>query len=111
DTPWVDYRQHETNALGANRGFLPALQRFQHLYNGTYRAEILKIAETIGPIAATSEHSAISRVHELLREGGLNSRPKLLGSPPQGRRRPRDRWILGALIAAGVIQAGEAERR
>ena len=23
DTPWVDYRQHETNALGANRGLRP----------------------------------------------------------------------------------------
>lgn len=103
DTPWVNYRQHETNAFGVNRGLLPALQRFQHLRDGSYRSEILKVAETVGPIATSSERAAITQLYELLLNRSIRSRRQLLTLIPEARRRPRDRWILAAIIAAGLI--------
>jgi rhamnosyltransferase len=103
DTPWVDYRQHETNALGANRGLRPALQRFQQLRNGTYRNEVLKIARAVEPIATSSECTAIAHVEKLLRNRSVSSRRQLLAYIPEARRRPRDRWILATLVAAGLI--------
>lgn len=103
DTPWVDYRQHETNALGANRGLRPALERFRLLRNGTYRSEVLKIARTVEPIATSSECAAIAHVDELLHNRSIRSRRQLLAYIPDARRRPRDRWILATLVAAGLI--------
>ncbi len=103
DTPWVDYRQHETNALGVNRGLRPGLERFRQLRNGTYRSEILKITRTVGPIATSSECEVIARVDELLHNGSFRARRQLLAYMPDARRRPRDRWILATLVAAGVI--------
>jgi rhamnosyltransferase len=103
DTPWVDYRQHETNALGANRGLHPALERFQQLRNGTYRSEVLKIAGTVEPIATSSECAAVAHVEKLLHDRSIRSRRQLLAYIPEARRRPRDRCILATLVAAGLI--------
>lgn len=102
ETPWVDYRQHDANVLGANRGVRQAVRRFQDLRSGWYRREIVKVTETVAPLAIPTEYALITRVHELLLSRSVASRAQLLTLLTEIRRRPRDRWILGALLAAGL---------
>jgi len=42
------YRQHESNQVGSNFGFLAYLKRIKLIRNGWYRSEVRKISEAIG---------------------------------------------------------------
>ena len=41
------YRQHESNQVGCNFGFLAYLKRIKLIRNGWYRSEVRKISEAV----------------------------------------------------------------
>ena len=45
--PLMLYRQHESNQVGSNFGFLAYLKRIKMIRNGWYRSEVRKISEVI----------------------------------------------------------------
>lgn len=102
DMSWVDYRQHSGNALGANLGLRPALRRLAQVRTGWHRYEALKLATVTAAIAAPPARSDLELFRTLLSNRGLRSRRQLLTRVQDMRRRPRDRWLIGILIAAGL---------
>ena len=100
--PTVDYRQHDANVIGSNKGGRAALKRLQLIRSHWHRNQAVLLAEIATTVADPGLRPAIERVRELLTTRGLRSRYELARLAPQLRRRPRDRKIIGVLIASGV---------
>lgn len=102
DTPWVDYRQHGTNALGANRGVAAARDRLRRIRRSWHRDEAVKLVEVAAAVAPPSARDELSTLHTLLSDTGVGARLRLAARAGQLRRRPRDRWLIAVLVATGL---------
>ncbi|MGI8870563.1 MAG: glycosyltransferase [Mycobacteriales bacterium] len=100
--PWVEYRQHDFNALGANHGIRSALRRLDDVRRGWHRAEALKVACVAAAVAPQAARADLERLEELLADRRFRSRWRLVRHVMQMRRRPRDQWLLGGMIASGL---------
>lgn len=89
DQPNMLYRQHDRNEVGANRGMKAALARWHQVRTGTYRRDILAIADVIGDR---------SKVVTALRRLSPIDRLWLVAHVRSLRRRLSEAFILAALI-------------
>ena len=101
-TPTVDYRQHTGNAFGANLGVRSAVHRLGLVRNDWHREQAVVMTRVALEVAPEQRQAELSALLKLLTGRGFTERARLLGQAPQLRRRPRDRVLIGALIAAGV---------
>ncbi|MCW2622928.1 MAG: glycosyl transferase family 2 [Frankiales bacterium] len=102
DEPTVDYRQHEANVLGANSGLRSARHRFGLIRQHWHREQAVELARVSLEVASPATRPELERMLTLLLDTGMRSRLGLLWRTPQVRRTPRDRVLLGAMIAVGV---------
>jgi rhamnosyltransferase len=100
--PTVDYRQHDANVIGSNTGSRAALRRLGMIRNHWHRDQAVLLATIATTVADPGLRPAIERVRALLTTRGIRSRWELARLSSQLRRRPRDRKIIGVLIASGV---------
>jgi rhamnosyltransferase len=100
--PLVRYRQHAANVIGANRGARAAASRLSMIRSRWHREQAI-VHAVCGIYAAPEEYRAeIAALLPLLRSTRVRDRWRLARLAPQLRRRPRDRFIIGALIRSGV---------
>ncbi len=100
--PSVEYRQHESNAMGSNQGIRSGVNRLQLIGTKWHRSQAVllsSIAESIAPPALAVE---VSVIRTLLESGSISARFTLSKQANELRRRPRDQRIVAGLIAAGV---------
>lgn len=102
DVPSVDYRQHETNAMGANVGARSAASRLALIRERWHRNQAVLLARLGVATAAPGTKAGLERMLALLTARGIRSRWALARSAGTLRRRPRDQRIIGLLIAMGV---------
>ncbi|MDP3208960.1 MAG: glycosyltransferase [Rhodoglobus sp.] len=101
-TPSVDYRQHDTNAMGSNVGLRSGMSRLAMIRSGWHRRQSELIAQIGASVAPEHSRGELQAIHDLLIRPGVRSRLSLARLAGQLRRRPRDRAIIGVLIAIGV---------
>jgi len=98
--PSVKYRQHQTNAFGANVGISAKWARLQKLKQHWYRNEIIKIAKVCHKI---SNLPGIETLISLLENKGLFSQIKLLFFAAKARRKFSDRLLLVCAMLTGLF--------
>lgn len=98
----VDYRQHDANAFGANAGWRQALKRIQLTSSRWHRGQVRITTEACILVASPAELPRLQWFHEVLRGEGPLDRLRLARRAGELRRRPRDRWIMAALILSGL---------
>lgn len=101
-TPTVDYRQHTDNAFGANLSARSAIHRLGLVRNDWHRQQAVAMTTVALEVAPPERQPELRALLRLLTRRGFVERTRLLWQAPQLRRRPRDRVLIGALIAAGV---------
>ncbi|TBN58464.1 glycosyltransferase [Glaciihabitans arcticus] len=102
DAPSVDYRQHGSNAMGANLGAASAKRRLGLIGNRWHRGEATLLARAGLAVASDSTRPGLERMLDLFERTGPSGRVALLGVAGQLRRRSRDRAIIGTLVALGI---------
>jgi rhamnosyltransferase len=102
DWPSVDYRQHDDNAMGANVGVSSAVSRLGLIRQRWHRGQATLLARVGIGVAESTTKAELERVLDLLTGRGIRARLALARLSGELRRRPRDRRIIGVLIATGV---------
>lgn len=100
--PSVEYRQHDSNVLGANLGGRSALARLRMIGSRWHRDQAIVHARVGLHVAPPRGRAELQRVLALLADRGLCARLRLAADAGRLRRRPRDRFILQLLIAVGI---------
>jgi len=100
--PSVDYRQHDDNVIGANVGVASALSRLDLIRSHWHRSQAAAMARVALTVAPEATNRQLLRLVQLFETRSLRSRWQLVRAASQFRRRPRDRWVIGALIALGI---------
>lgn len=100
--PTVDYRQHEHNVMGANVGGASALSRLDLIRRQWHRQQAVIHANVGLRVAPPALLPGLERMQRLMTTRGLRARWALAGSARYLRRRPRDRFVIGLLIALGI---------
>lgn len=98
-TSWVDYRQHDDNELGANKGLSSAMWRLRKIRDGWHRSQVLAVTDVA---LSLSHDSYVMALRESLATKGMAARYNLLKHVGEFRRHPRDRAALATLIATGL---------
>lgn len=93
--PSMQYRQHDKNLVGANRGLNAKVARFKQISNGWYRREVLKILEVSCSLSSSPQLHSLKKN---MTKPCLGSRFKLLRVVPYARRRFCDRIFLALMI-------------
>lgn len=100
--PTVDYRQHGANVLGSNSGGRAAMTRLALIRSHWHRRHATSLTTVSSRVAPPAAQPALERILGLLTTKGPRARFALARLSPQLRRRPRDRRIIGLLIATGI---------
>ncbi len=100
--PTVDYRQHETNAFGANLTVRSAVHRLGLVRRKWHRHEAAAMVEVALQVAPAERRAELERLLRLLSDDSVRSRLRLVSLAPQLRRRPRDRAAIGMLMLLGI---------
>lgn len=101
-TPTVRYRQHDENAMGANVGVGSAVERLRLIGRHWHRQQAALAARVGLSVVPDEDRAALQEMSALLDRRGLRTRLALVRRAGQLRRRPRDRAVIGVLIATGV---------
>lgn len=99
-TPSVRYRQHDTNAMGANVGARSAASRLSLIRRRWHRSQARMLAGLL--VDQGSPDPDLPRLLELLTNTGWRARLALARRCGDLRRRPRDRALIALLVIAGV---------
>ncbi|MBX3079033.1 MAG: glycosyltransferase [Cryobacterium sp.] len=102
DTPSVDYRQHEHNAMGANVGVGSGLSRLALIRQHWHRNQAILLTRIALDVADDEQRAGLQRMFDLFTSRGTRARLALARRSGQLRRRPRDRQLIGLLIATGI---------
>ncbi len=100
--PLVDYRQHDSNVFGANQGVGAATSRFGLMRSRWHRGQAVIHAEAGIAVADDAVRDELAEVLGLLRDTRARARWSLARRSSVLRRRPRDRFIIGAMIRLGL---------
>ncbi|QYH35600.1 glycosyltransferase family 2 protein [Salinibacterium sp. M195] len=100
--PTVEYRQHDANVMGANVGARSALSRLSLVREQWHRGQAQLLTRVAISVANDTFTAELTLMRELVDKRDLRSRFALARRASQLRRRPRDQWIIGLLIVAGV---------
>ena len=98
----VDYRQHETNVMGANQGAASARKRLGLIANKWHRSEAALLTRVGLEVAESDIRPRLEEALALFEHRSPAARARLLRLAPELRRRPRDRAIIGSLVALGI---------
>ncbi|WP_206447331.1 glycosyltransferase [Agrococcus sp. KRD186] len=101
-TPTIDYRQHDSNATGANTGIRPALRRVRRLASGDYRRQCASIATLAAALATGETQSRLQRIAPLFQRNDFASRAALRRLVPELRREPAERRWLDLILRLGL---------
>lgn len=101
-TPTVDYRQHESQAMGAHIGMRQTRHRLGLVRKSWHRDQARAMAAVALEVAPAERRAAYARLHALFGDRRPRSRLLLLLRSTQLRRRPRDRMAIAMLVAAGL---------
>ncbi len=96
----VQYRQHQSNVVGANVGLKAKWTRLQKLKQGWYRNEVAKIAQVCNGIAPNNETNELLL---LLNSKDYFSQLRLLLYVPKARRSLVGRCLLATSIVVGLF--------
>ena len=102
DVPSVDYRQHGSNAMGANVGAASARRRLGLIRNRWHRGEATLLAQAGLAVATDQTRPGLETMLSLFERTGPAGRIGLLRRSGELRRRGRDRAIIGTLVALGI---------
>jgi rhamnosyltransferase len=102
DEPTVDYRQHEHNVIGANVGARSAFARLKLIRSRWHRQQAIEMTRIAVTVSDPPLRDELVHVLGLFTGRGVRARAALVRLAPQFRRRIRDQWIIGALIALGI---------
>lgn len=100
--PVLDYRQHDRNFTGANRGLRQAWVRLAQLRSGSYRREAAVIARIAARAARGAERRRLELLGAMLERNAPRDRRALARGVGSFRRRPLERAALAVLLLAGV---------
>ncbi|MCU1411410.1 MAG: Lipopolysaccharide biosynthesis protein [Rhodoglobus sp.] len=100
--PTLDYRQHDDNVMGSNTGVGSAFARLRLIREHWHRQQAVIHARSALQVAPAGQREGIEGMLALLEGRGIRNRWALARRSGQMRRRPRDRRIIGLLIAIGV---------
>lgn len=100
--PSVDYRQHGQNVLGSNTGVGSAVARLKLIREHWHRNEAILHAKVAIRLAEGERQDELRRMLVLFQSRGLRGRLQLAPRARYMRRRRRDQWIIGLLIAVGI---------
>jgi rhamnosyltransferase len=100
--PSLDYRQHGSNAMGANVGAASARRRLALIGNRWHRSEAALLTRVALEVATPELRPKLERVLTLFERSGPRGRLPLLRLTGSLRRRPRDQAIIGSLVALGI---------
>lgn len=89
--PSIQYRQHQTNVVGANSGFKAAFTRLKKINSGWYRREVALISRVVASIKPDSKMLGFQKIIE---GESLLDRFRLIPYALQGRRKFADRLVL-----------------
>jgi rhamnosyltransferase len=98
--PSVNYRQHQTNVVGANVGITAKWTRLQKLKQRWYRDEVIKITKVCYKISANPE---LGQLIKLLENKTIFSQLQLLFYVSKARRKLSDRFLLTGAILTGLF--------
>ncbi|WP_405217574.1 glycosyltransferase [Agrococcus sp. Ld7] len=101
-TPTMDYRQHDRNATGANRGVRPALVRARRMASGAYRMQALAVARLTAAVATPALRPQLERIAPLFERSTFASRAALRRLVPELRRAPGERRLLHIALRLGT---------
>lgn len=101
-TPTIDYRQHDANATGANRGLRPALSRARRLASGHYRQQCGSVARLTAALATGETAARLARIAPLFERNDHGSRSALRRLVPELRREPAERRWLDLALRLGL---------
>lgn len=101
-SPTVDYRQHETQALGAHLGLRQTRHRLGLVRASWHRDQARAMAAVALEVAPPEGRAALERMHGLFADPRTSSRVRLVLRAPALRRRPRDRMAIAMLVAVGL---------
>ena len=100
--PTVDYRQHDSNVMGANVGARSAFSRLALVREQWHRGQARLLTGVALSVADDRHRPELERMLHLVENTNLRSRCALARRAQQLRRRPRDQWIIALLISTGV---------
>lgn len=100
--PSLDYRQHDNNVMGSNVGAASALARLRLIREHWHRNEAILHARVAVRLAEGERRQAVDSMLALVEGRGIRARLSLSRRAATLRRRPRDQWIIGLLIAIGI---------
>ena len=89
--PSIQYRQHQTNVVGANSGLKAALARLKKINSGWYRREVALISRVVASIKPDSKMLGFKKI---IQGDSLLDRFRLIPYALQGRRKFADRLVL-----------------
>jgi len=98
----VDYRQHETNVMGANVSVRSAFARFTLIRQGWLRNHARLLAEVAIAAAPAETRPELEAMQALFVRTDWGARWALARRAGQLRRRVRDQWIIAVLVLAGI---------
>ena len=101
-SPTVDYRQHDSQALGAHLGLRQTRHRLGLVRASWHRDQARAMAAVALEVAPPEARAALERMHGLFADRRTSSRVRLVLRAPLLRRRPRDRMAIAMLVAAGL---------
>ncbi len=87
----IQYRQHQTNVVGANSGFKAAFTRLKKINSGWYRREVALISRVVASIKPDSKMLVFQKI---IQGESLLDRFRLIPYALQGRRKFADRLVL-----------------
>lgn len=99
-TPSVRYRQHDSNAMGANVGARSAAARLSLITQRWHRSQARLLADLLVDRGAPDPD--LPRLRELLAHTGWRTRLALARRCGDLRRRPRDRALIAFLVVTGI---------
>ena len=100
--PSLDYRQHGSNAMGANVGAASARRRLGLIANRWHRREAELLTRVGIEVADDALRPSLERMLALFEHTGPSSRVALARQAGELRRRPRDQAIMRTLITVGI---------
>ena len=98
----VDYRQHESNVMGANVGVRSAIARLRLIRGGWFRGHAVALARVAMQVAPDGIRPELEKMLSLFEQRGVRARLRLAGRVGLLRRRVRDQGIIAVLVLIGV---------
>jgi rhamnosyltransferase len=100
--PSLSYRQHDGNVMGSNVGAASALSRLKLIREHWHRNEAALHARVAIRLAEGTRRDSLEEMLRLFESRRVRDRFTLAARAGTMRRRPRDQWIIGLLIAIGI---------